>query len=139
MKKTIFLFLVLGITACKRQFEPINYGHEACAYCKMTIMDKHFAAEILTSKGKAIKFDDLGCLLSYIKEEHFTDEDASIFVADYNNPDGDFLNARKAVYIKSDQLKSPMGGNYASSPTTAAANKLNAAFNSTLLNWDNLK
>jgi copper chaperone NosL len=139
MKKIILLFLVLEIAACKRQFEHINYGHEACAHCKMTIMDKRFAAEILTSKGRAIKFDDLGCLLNYIKNEHFTGDGAGIFVADYNNPDGEFLDARKAIYIQNDQLKSPMGGNYASSATTALANKLNVTFNSPLLNWDNLK
>ena len=139
MKKIILLFLVLGITACKRQFEPINYGYEACTYCKMTIMDKRFAAEILTSKGRAIKFDDLGCLLQYIKDEHFTDDNARIFVADYNNPDGRVLDARKAIYIQSAQLKSPMGGNYASSATTASANRLNVKFNSPLLNWDKLK
>lgn len=139
MKKIILPFLVLGITACKRQFEPINYGREACTYCKMTIMDKHFSAEILTGKGRAIKFDDLGCLLQYIKDEHFTDDDARIFVADYNNPDGEFLDARNAIYIQSGQLKSPMGGNYASSATMALANKLNVKFNSSLLNWDKLK
>lgn len=139
MKKIVLVLLVLGVTACKRQFEPINYGHEACAYCKMTIMDKRFAAEILTSKGRAIKFDDLGCLLKYIKEAHVADDNARIFVADYNNPSDEFLDAHKAIYIQSDQLKSPMGGNYASLSTMALAKKMNTTLNSVLLDWNNLK
>ena len=139
MKKIVLVLLVLGVTACKRQFEPINYGHEACAYCKMTIMDKRFAAEILTSKGRAIKFDDLGCLLKYIKEAYVADDNARIFVADYNNPNDEFLDAHKAIYIQSDQLKSPMGGNYASLSTMALAKKMNTTLNSTLLDWNNLK
>jgi copper chaperone NosL len=139
MKKIILLFLVCGITACKRQFEPINFGHEACTHCKMTIMDKRFAAEILTGKGRAIKFDDLGCLLKYLKDEHFADPEAKLFVADYSHPGGEFLNARTAIYIHSDQFQSPMGGNYASSATNASAGQLNASFKTTLLKWDNLK
>jgi len=139
MKKFLFLILVCGITACKRQFEPINYGHEACTHCKMTIMDKRFAAEILTGKGRAIKFDDLECLLKYVKDEHFADPEAKFFVADYNHPGGEYLDARTAVYIQSEKLQSPMGGNYASSATTESANQLNASFKAALLNWDNLR
>ena len=138
MKKFVFIFLVFGITACKRQFEPINYGHEACAHCKMTIMDRRFAAEILTSKGKAIKFDDLGCMLQYMRQEHFADHGAGVFVADYSNPGGQFLDASKAQYVQSEQLKSPMGGNYASLATIIPANKLKATINGTLLNWNDL-
>lgn len=135
----LFVCGLIGLTACKRQFEAVNYGHEACAHCRMTIMDKRFAAEILTGKGKAIKFDDFGCLLKYVKDEHFDDPEAIIFVADYNDTGGKFLDAHSAIYLHSEQLKSPMGGNYAASSTMTSATKLNVTLGGKLLNWDNLK
>ncbi len=138
---TLILLLVaaFGLQACKKKFVPVYYGHESCTHCKMTIMDKHFAAEILTGKGKAYKFDDFGCLLKYIKEEKFNDPDAKYFVADYNDPEGKFLDARHAIYLHSETLHSPMNGNFAASSSNEDADKLNVAFNTRLFTWENLK
>ncbi|MDP9048272.1 MAG: hypothetical protein M3N14_09060, partial [Bacteroidota bacterium] len=62
-------------------------------------MDKRFAAEIITEKGKVFKFDDFGCLLTYVKNKNLHTDSALIFVADFNHPEGAFLDARQAVYI----------------------------------------
>src|ERR1035437_7399087 len=103
-----FLFSLLSfLSSCTPSFEPMNYGHDACTHCKMTIMDKRFAAEILTKKGKAYKFDDISCLKKYIKEENLPESELTVFVADYNNPDGKFLDARQIVYLHSVLFKSP--------------------------------
>jgi len=49
---TALSIIVLALlSACSRAPEPIVYGKDACTHCKMTIMDKRFAAEIITSKG----------------------------------------------------------------------------------------
>jgi copper chaperone NosL len=141
MKKQILLFFFAGafcLAGCKRQFDPINYGHEACTHCRMTIMDKRFAAEIITSKGRAIKFDDFGCLLGWVKEENFSDPGAMIFVADFNHPGGDFLDARHAVFIHDETLRSPMNGNFAATASEIQANQLNKSAHSQILTWINL-
>lgn len=133
-----FLVSVVCLTACKRKFEPINYGHDACTHCRMTIMDKHFAAELITSKGKTFKFDDFGCLLKYVKDEHFDTKDALVFVADFNHPEGEFLDARHAVFIYDETFGSPMNGNFAATVSEAKANELNAGRHGKLLTWINL-
>jgi copper chaperone NosL len=138
MKKYVLIFFIIGLlgaAGCKRKFEPINYGHEACVHCRMTIMDKRFAAEIITSKGKAIKFDDFGCLLKYVKDEHFNDPDALIFVADFNHPDGAFLDARHGVFVYDESFKSPMNGNLAATASEMEANKLNKDGHGQLSTW----
>lgn len=138
MKSCILIFFLLSavcLTSCKQQFEPINYGHDACTHCKMTIMDKRFAAEILTGKGKAIKFDDLGCLLKYVKDENFKDADAKMFVADYDHPDAQFLDVRHAIFLHDETFKSPMNGNLAATASEKGANELNAGLHGELLNW----
>ena len=134
-----FLMILVFLSACKRKFEPINYGHDACTHCRMTIMDNRFAAEIITKKGKAYKFDDMGCLLKYMKDEHFSDKDALIFVADYNNPNSVFLDAYHAIYLHNEAFKSPMNGDFAASASALNANQLNANLHGALLKWPNLK
>jgi len=135
---TFFLAAAVCLAGCKRQFDPINYGHEACSHCRMTIMDKRFAAEIITSKGKAFKFDDFGCLLKYVKDENFNDPGALIFVADFNHPGGAFLNARTAVFVHDDGLASPMNGNFAATASQVVADKLTAGRHRNVLTWINL-
>jgi copper chaperone NosL len=141
--KNYLIVLALGalffLQGCKNDFVPISYGHEACTHCRMTIMDKRFAAEILTGKGKAYKFDDLGCLLSYIQDQKFHDPAAKIFVADFVNPDGPFLDAAQATFVRSESLHSPMGGNMAAEATTASAEELNKELHGNLLTWGDLK
>jgi len=136
---TFFLVVLIFASACKRRFEPINYGHDACTHCRMTIMDNRFAAEIITKKGKAYKFDDMGCLLKYMKEANFSDKDALIFVADYNNPGSEFLDAYHAVYLHNEAFKSPMNGDFAASASVSNTNRLNASLHGALLKWPNLK
>lgn len=129
-----FLFL----DSCKPEFEPISYGHDACAHCKMTIMDKRYAAEILTKKGKAYKFDDIACLKKYIREENLTESELTVFVADYNNPDSKFLDARQVVYLHSELFKSPMNGNFAAFALAENARPLKDSLHIDLLKWENL-
>ena len=141
MKSALILFLcglVCSLSACKQEFEPVNYGHDICVHCKMTILDKRFAAEIVTTKGKVYKFDDIGCLLKYTSEQDARDSDGIIFVADYANPDNHFINARQAIYLHSEIFKTPMNGNYAAFPTVENTRQLKDSLHIEPLKWENL-
>lgn len=132
-----FIFIAC-LSSCKQSFEPIDYGHDACMHCRMTIIDKRFAAEILTDKGKAYKFDDMGCLLKYVNENNLQVANAKIFVANYAMPANSFLDARTATYVHSELLKTPMNGNYAAFETKEKAIVPGSETNN-LLNWSELK
>jgi copper chaperone NosL len=138
-KFAFFMLYIIMLSACRNSFEPIDYGHDACAYCKMTIIDKRFTAEILTSKGKAYKFDDISCLRKYIKEENLPESGLTIFVADYNNPDNKFLDAMRATFLHNEAFKSPMNGCMAAFANEAAAHPLIDSLNILSLKWENLK
>ncbi len=127
------LLFAFSIASCKRKFEPINFGHEQCAHCRMTIMDKRFAAEIVTGKGKVYKFDDFGCLLKWVKDENFTDSGALLFVADFSHPEN-ALDARQAIFIHNEALRSPMNGNLAAS-SKQEADELVKTVPGQLLTW----
>ncbi|HEU5219058.1 MAG TPA: hypothetical protein VFU23_10390 [Gemmatimonadales bacterium] len=44
---------------------PIAYGKEACAFCRMTVSDPRFGAELVTTRGRVYTFDSIECLASY--------------------------------------------------------------------------
>ena len=47
------LFLVPFFSACSVEPVEINYGEDACEFCKMNIVDKQHAAELVTPKRRA--------------------------------------------------------------------------------------
>jgi len=109
--RIIYSFLsVLFLTAlssCKVEPEPINYGQDACHYCKMNIVDNQHASEFVTSKGKVYKFDAIECMVNQMK----TFEEAPIellLVCDYSQP-GELCDANSATFLISNKIASPMG------------------------------
>ncbi len=134
MKHTLILLAVCALFACNRAFEPIEYGKDACAHCKMTIMDQRFAAEIITPKGKVFKFDDISCLRAFKTEL----PGSMLFVADYAGTAAAPLNAVTAVYLRHESFGSPMNGNLAAFGSPAAAARFKDSLQLTLFNWENL-
>lgn len=125
-----------SLQSCAQQPEPIRYGQEACVFCKMTIMDKKFASEIVNSKGKAFKFDDLSCMVKYIKTNQLKQEDLTfVVVNDYNRP-GELIDAKTAIFLSSKELRSPMRGDIAAFSDKSSAEAVKAKFSEAkILTW----
>lgn len=110
---TVAAIGLLFLFACIPQPSPIQYGHDQCEFCKMTIMDDRFGAELVTTKGKVHKFDDLFCLNKYYQMQQAKDADYRyILVNDYLQK-GTLIDLRHAHLLKAEALRSPMGGNMA--------------------------
>ena len=106
---TIFSILLCATVSCNVEPEQINYGSDACAFCKMTIVDQQHASQYVTKKGKQFKFDAIECMVNAIAEKG--SEEVKIFlVADYQVP-GSMISAQEAAYLISKEIKSPMGAN----------------------------
>ena len=110
------LFLVLStmfLGACSSGPEPIRYGKDECAHCKMTLTDKRFGAEIITDKGKVFKFDDLNCLADYLKSGGVQQAAVAQMVSvDFKNTPA-FVDVKKAFFLQNEAVKSPMRGDVA--------------------------
>jgi len=137
--KTFQIFpaaLLYFFCACSRTPEPIKYGKDACAHCKMTIIDKRFASEIITAKGKIFKFDAAECMAGFVKENPgISSDDKSIFlVSDFNHP-GQFVDARNAFFLNDNSLASPMGGNLAAFSTQSSAEASKKDKTAVIYNW----
>ena len=111
MNRLVWLPTLLLFFSCNESPSAILYGHEACTTCKMTIMDERFGAEIISTKGKVFKFDDVICMVEFMASEKIKERDIrKKLVTDYRNKNH-FLDAEQAVYLFSDELHSPMNGN----------------------------
>ena len=109
----VVIIVVLFFVSCSRDPEQLQYGKDACHTCKMTLMDKKFGAELVTSKGKVYKFDDMNCMLNFINSGYLEGEQLQYkLVIDYTQP-GKFVSAENAFYLKSDEIRSPMASGVA--------------------------
>ncbi|MBK5284235.1 MAG: nitrous oxide reductase accessory protein NosL [Bacteroidia bacterium] len=106
-------FLLFTFVSCGNSFKPINYGKDECDNCKMTIVDKKFAVEILSGKGKAFKFDDLSCAKQFVNNGNINvKEIKDVFINNFNKP-GEYIKLKDTYVAESKSIRSPMGGNMA--------------------------
>ena len=140
--KTLKLMVIIMIgvlPACSRTPEPIQYGKDACAHCRMTIMDKRFAAEIVTAKGKVFKFDAAECLAGFLKENTgIGSNEKSIFLVSAFNHPGRFIDAKKSFFLNDNSLSSPMGGNLAAFSSQSYAEARGKGKTAKIYNWPQL-
>lgn len=107
----IISLVAILITACSKQPQPINYGEDECEFCKMIVMDKRYGAEFITDKAKIYFFDSIECLVGYLDDKKLNKNNySSVWVGNYANP-GNLIDASKAIYLKNDNFRSPMGLN----------------------------
>lgn len=118
MKKYFLIPLFAFILqSCTPKPEAIRYGEDQCHYCKMSLVDEKFACEVVTSKGKIYKYDDVSCMVKHIHElEHEGTTTAYTLVNNFDNPT-EFLNVDEAVFVTAENFSSPMGGNTAAFKT----------------------
>jgi copper chaperone NosL len=130
--------LCLFIISCSVEPEPIQYGKDACYHCKMTLMDNKFGAEVVSTKGKIFKFDDANCLVNFLNGEELADKDiAQCLITEYASP-GVLVNAKTALYIKSEQIKSPMASNIAAFNNKTTLLHYNDTWKGEKLTWRDL-
>ena len=104
--------LLLTATGCDRGPQPFHLGVDQGEYCRMVIDDARFASQIVTSKGRAIKFDAIECMLSYAESREGELEGAEYWVSDFADPDR-LVRADDAVFVRSPAINSPMSAGLA--------------------------
>ena len=133
----IFLILLLLLSACAIEPQPINYGKDACHYCKMNIVDSQHAAQFVTEKGKCYKFDAIECMLNQTKE--FKEAPIALYlITDYAAP-GQLTDATAATYLISEAIPSPMGAFLSGFSSKEKAASTHAEVDGQLLDWQQLK
>ena len=107
LKQFSFVALLLVFTSCNVGPEAINYGSDGCHFCKMTIVDKIHAAEVVTAKGKVYKFDATECMINFLNE--FDTSTIALYLSNnFTNPE-ELIDATQATFLISKNVPSPMG------------------------------
>jgi len=111
LKSFIFIFLALFFNACEKKDSndpaKVHWDRDMCDRCKMVISEKQHAVQIKNQKtGEIYKFDDIGCVSLWFKEENISWQDnATIWVADIKT--SKWLDAKTAFYTTNNIT--PMG------------------------------
>lgn len=129
---------LLVLISCTPKREPIQYGKDACHFCKMKIVDQRFGGELVSTKGKVFKFDDVNCLVRYYHSGSIDSADFEFkLVTDFNRP-GTLIDAASAFYLKSDIIRTPMASEIAAFSDEATMLKLKGEWHAELLTWQEL-
>lgn len=136
---TSVAFLILITTvSCNTIPEPLKTGVDNCHYCKMTISDVRFGAELVTTKGKIYKFDDTHCIISFIKKGELQSENIkTIYLVNYSG-NHQLVDVNKTLLLQSADLKSPMGGNVAAFDHMDSLLVIQKRFSGSIVTWNNL-
>lgn len=115
--------------------QPIQRGTDACAHCKMTISDLRFGSEIISKKGRAYKFDDVKCMISFVSGGAFNKAEVGTFyVADFKTEE--LWTAEEMLLLHSEHLRSPMGGNCAAFKSSTDLAEVQKQFSGAVIEWD---
>lgn len=134
----ITIGICLLMVSCSAAPESLYYGKDTCHTCKMTLMDNKFGAEVVSKKGKIYKFDDTNCLINFLTSNELTDVDIQhLLTTDFASP-GVLIDAKKAFFVKSEAIRSPMASNVAAFQNKINLESQNKSWKGVELNWSEL-
>lgn len=85
----------------------IAYGEETCGYCRMTITDPRYSAQVRTAHGRVQAFDAIECAASFARSLP-EGELRGVWVSDHDAP-GKFLAVEDASFWRTTAASTPMG------------------------------
>jgi copper chaperone NosL len=136
LKQFSFVAWLLVLTSCQVGPQAIDYGNDGCHFCKMTIVDKVHAAEIVTQKGKVYKFDASECMINFKKE--FDASEIKLYLTNIYTEPETLVDATQATFLISKNVPSPMGAFLTAFKTKEDAKEVQTKKEGTLYTWNEL-
>ena len=133
------VFPITVLIGCSTLPQPLRIGHDICDFCKMTISDHRFGAEVITKKGKIYKFDDEKCIIGFLNTQKVAQENVSgIYFVDFSIHDK-LVKVDEAYFLQCPALKSPMGGNIAAFSNEDSLAKTFQQINGNKISWEEMQ
>ncbi len=112
---------------------PLVEGTDVCAHCHMTMVERRFGGEFVSTTGKVTPFDDVGCLAMGLIGADST-RVHSLWVSDYLEPDS-VVAVERMIFIRTDSVRTPMHYGIVAVRPGPAADSLTIALGGTKLGW----
>jgi copper chaperone NosL len=141
IRRAVLVVLLLA-TGCDRGPQEIaaptlHFGQDVCAECSMIVTDERFAGAIgLRRDGEVVHlpFDDIGEMLEYDPPPA---EAIRWFATDARTRE--WLDAEQAHFLRSDDLRTPMGTGVGAYGTREAAEEAQAEYGGEILDFTALR
>ncbi|TRX20638.1 hypothetical protein FNW25_02355 [Flavobacterium franklandianum] len=135
IQPALFLLLSITVFSCANdKAVPIKLNADNCDFCGMSIADGKFAAEVITEKRRAYKFDDISCMMNYCKENSETKMGA-YFVNDFAQ-DNVLIPTNTAFFLSGGTIQSPMRGGIIAFSKETDAKEFGIKLNAQPLSWE---
>lgn len=116
--------------------QPIKLHIDQCEYCKMSVSDGKFGAELITKKGRVYMFDDIQCMAYYGHEN--PDKEVKLhYIHDYTR-ENQLIPAETAFYLIGGEINSPMRGNIAAFSSAQDRDEFAIKLNANPITWEEI-
>ncbi len=109
-------------------------GQDSCDFCRMSISDLRFGAQLITSTGKVHTFDSIECLAGFAASLPAITKVSGIYVTDFREA-GSFVAAEAAIYLVDGRVESPMGRRVVAFASTVSSDELVATYGGEVKTW----
>lgn len=133
-KSIIIFFSFFTLISCgSNEPTPIKLNSDSCDFCKMTISNSKFSAELITNKGRIYKFDDPSCMIKYSKQTTNL-VNVKMYINDFLT-ESKFVQVEKGFYLKGGTISAPMRGNFVCFSTNDEAKNYQQKLNAENTTW----
>lgn len=139
VKWLFYAVCCLLLMSCQPEPDPIDFGEDQGVYCKMTIADPRYGAELVTDKGKVYKFDAVECMVNYLEEEAPSEREHAYVLAIAADTPGELHSVEEMYFLRSPEMPSPMGANLTGFSTREAAEAAREQHGGEILSWEEVK
>ena len=134
----LLLAVCFSLSSCQTGPAPITIGKDNCSFCKMTISDARYGAELLTKKGKVYKFDDMHCVLAFLKSGSLDNAEVKdIYLVNFT-ADHALIKAGESFLLQGGDIHGPMNGNTIAFKNKDSMKDVSAELHATPVRWDQL-
>lgn len=124
----ISMLAAIPLPGCRRAEDlsppEVAYGQTECDQCRMIISEVPFAAAAVVAEPDGVRklaFDDIGCLLDFLRDGAPA---ARVISYVHDHPSHRWLDASKAVFVRSETLQTPMASHLAACESQTGADAL---------------
>jgi copper chaperone NosL len=132
----VLLFSLFFMSCGDFKVVPIKLNADNCDFCKMSIADGKYGAEVITQKGRVYKFDDIMCMVNYCKENANTKMEA-FYVNDFAQ-DNNLIPAETAFFLSGGDIQSPMHGGIIAFSKEKDAIEFGTKLNAKPIDWNTI-